>query len=128
MTTLTNLCFGMGFTSAASSLGTGSRTELCCLKRLSEPVASLRSLARIQPFCTNVSLPSGLISLMVASRSTSGVEDLTQSFTEPAPTTTVSSLSGAVTKDTALPDGFGFHFQSHCEAFPHSPPVPVLSP
>src|SRR4051812_29605700 len=100
-------------TSDASSLGTGSSTELGCLKMLSDPVASLRSLARIQPFCTNVSLPSALISLTVAVRSTSGVDDLTQTATEPAPTTTVLSLSGAVTYETAVPAGLGFHFQSH---------------
>ena len=53
-------------------------------------VASLRSLARIQPFCTNVSLPSGRTSLIVACRSTSGVEDLTQRWTAPPPTAVVS--------------------------------------
>ena len=42
---------------------------------LLELVASLRSLARSQPFWTNVSLPSGRTSLTVAWRSTSGVED-----------------------------------------------------
>ena len=41
--------------------------------------SSLRSLPRTQPFCTKVSLPSGLTSLIVAWRSTLGVEERTQS-------------------------------------------------
>ena len=62
-----------------------------------EVVASLRSLARIQPFWTKVSLPSGRTSLTVACRSTSGVDDFTQRLTEPPPIAVVSALSGAET-------------------------------
>ena len=55
-----------------------------CSNMFSEVVASLRSLARIQPFWTKVSLPSGRTSLTVAWRSTSGVDDFTQRLTAPA--------------------------------------------
>jgi hypothetical protein len=54
-------------------------------------------LARTQPFCTNVSLPSGRTSLIVACRSTLGFEALTHSFTPPAPKTVVFADNGAVT-------------------------------
>src|SRR4051812_883574 len=128
MTTLANLFAGMGCTSDASMLGTGSSTVLCCLKMLSAVVASLRSLARIQPFCTNVSWPSGVTSLTVASRSTSGVDERTHRCTDPAPSTVVFVFNGAVRYDTAFPDGFWFHFQSHSDALPHNPPVPVFVP
>ena len=67
------------------------------LNMFSEVVASLRSLARIQPFWTKVSLPSGRTSLTVAWRSTSGVDDFTQRLTAPPPITVVSLLSGADT-------------------------------
>src|SRR5215471_5907744 len=91
-------------------------------------VESFRSLARIQPFCTNVSLPSGRTSLIVACRSTSGVDDRTQRLTAPLPTTVVLVVSGADTYDTAVPDGFCCQFHCHCDALPHKPPVPVLLP
>ena len=58
--------------------------------------SSLRSLARSQPFCTKVSLPSGLTSVSVACRSTFGVEERTQACTAPAPMTVVLPLSGPV--------------------------------
>jgi hypothetical protein len=64
---------------------------------LFELVASLRSLARIQPVCTNVSLPSGRTSLTVAWRSTSEVDDLTQSWTAPPPMAVMLLVSGAET-------------------------------
>ncbi len=90
-----------------------------------EVVASLRSLARIQPFWTKVSLPSGRTSLTVAWRSTSGVDDFTQRLTAPPPITVVSVLSGADTYDAAEPAGGCTQFHSHCDATPHSPPGPV---
>src|SRR5690349_9767279 len=91
-------------------------------------VDSLRSLARIHPFCTNVSLPSGRTSLIVACTSTSGVDERNHKFTAPLPTTVVFVASGAVTKDTAVPAGFGCQSHCHCDALPHSPPVPVFGP
>ena len=91
-------------------------------------VASLRSLARIQPSCTNVSLPSGRTSLTVAWRSTSGVEDFTHRCTAPPPIATVLLFSGSDTKETAEPAGGCSQFHSHSEALPHRPPVPVLLP
>ena len=96
--------------------------------RLFVPAESVRSLARIHPFWTNVSIPSGRTSLTVACKSTSGVDDRTHRLTDPAPMTVVFSLNGADTTDTAVPDGFCF--QSHCqlEALPQSPPPPVLLP
>src|SRR4051812_29456687 len=68
--------------------------------------SSLRALPRSQPPCTNVSLPSGLTSLIVAWKSTFGLFVRTNSFTLPAPITVVFELSGAVTYETALPAGF----------------------
>ena len=81
---------GIGETSASRRLRTGSSSVLLA-------ASSLRSLARTQPPCTKVSLPSGRTSLIVACRSTFGVDERTQTFTAPAPTTVVSPLSGAVT-------------------------------
>src|SRR3954462_12070280 len=103
-------------------LGTGSSNVLGVCITLLVVVDSLRSLARRKPFCTNVSLPSALTSLTVASRSTSGVDDLTHRCTEPAPTTVVVAFSGSETYETAVPAGLGFQFHSHCEALPHRPP------
>ena len=60
-------------------------------------VASLRSLARSQPFWTKVSLPSGRTSLTVAWKSTFGVEDLTHRWTAPPPIAVVLAVSGADT-------------------------------
>ena len=91
-------------------------------------MTSLRSLARIQPFWTNVSLPSGRTSLTVACRSTSGVEERTHRWTAPPPITVVFVFSGADTYDTAVPAGFCFQFHCHCDALPHRPPEPVLLP
>src|SRR4051794_30608840 len=126
MTTSTNRSAGIGATSAARSLGTGSSRVLGCLSRLFAVVASLRSLARIQPFCTNVSLPSGRTSLIVACRSTSEVEDRTQRWTAPPPMTAVFVTSGAETYERADPGGYCFQRHCHWDAFPHSPPAPVL--
>ena len=86
----TNSPAGIGCTSDASIVGIGSSAVGSCANMLFEVVASLRSLARIQPFWTNVSLPSGRTSLTVACRSTSGVDDLTQRLTAPAPIAVVS--------------------------------------
>src|SRR5580693_5804815 len=118
----------MGEASAALKLGTGSAAVLATPKMSSELLESARSLARSQPFCTKVSFPSGRTSLIVAWKSTSGVDDLTQRSTAPPPTTVVSVASGAVTYETALPAGFCC--QSHCqaEALLHNPPDPVLVP
>src|SRR5258706_8828626 len=104
----------MGEASAVVKVGIGSSAVLSRLNMLFEFVESLRSLARIQPFCTNVSFPSGRTSLIVACRSTSGVDERTQSSTAPLPTTVVFAASGAETYDTAVPDGFCFQFHCHC--------------
>ncbi len=65
------------------NVGIGSIVVGACLRMLFDVVASLRSLARSQPFWTNVSWPVGLISLIVAWRSTSGVDDFTHAVTAP---------------------------------------------
>src|SRR5258706_16243898 len=116
----------MGEASAAVNVGIGSSVVLGRLNMFVESVESLRSLARIQPFWTKVSFPSGRTSLIVACRSTSGVDDRTQTSTAPPPMTAVSSASGAETYETAVPDGFCCQFHCHCDALPHNPPVPVL--
>src|SRR5690349_11640989 len=128
MTTFTNRPLGIGVTSEASMLGIGSSSVLLWCRTSSVPVASLRSLARIQPFWTNVSLPSGRTSLTVAWRSTSGVDERTQRSTAPGPMTAVSPDSGAETYETAVPDGFCSQLHCHWEALPHNPPPPVLLP
>src|SRR6476660_237194 len=128
MTTLTNCPAGMGAASAVVKVGTGSCAELKRLNMLFASVESFRSLARSQPFWTNVSFPSGRTSLIVASRSTSGLVDRTQRLTAPLPMTVVFAVSGDETYETAVPDGLCCHLQSHCDALPHSPPVPVLVP
>src|SRR3954469_1836420 len=89
---------GIGEMSSARRLSAGSSGVL--------DGSSLRALPRSQPPCTNVSLPSGLTSLIVAWKSTFGLFVRTNSFTLPAPTTVVFELSGAVTYETALPAGF----------------------
>src|SRR3954468_10613160 len=71
--------------------------------------SSLRSLPRSQPPCTNVSLPSGRTSLMVAWRSTFGFEARTHTFTAPAPSTVVFDFRGGVTYEAALPAGGETH-------------------
>src|SRR5437868_4231338 len=73
----------------AGNVGIGSSAVLNRLSMLFASVESLRSLARIQPFWTNVSFPSGRTSLIVASRSTSGLVDRTQRLTAPLPMTVV---------------------------------------
>src|SRR4051794_14948164 len=118
----------MGDASAALNVGTGSSVVLGRLSMLLESVDSFRSEARIQPFCTKVSIPSGRTSLTVACRSTSGVDDRTHRCTAPLPTTVVVSVSGSVTKETDVPAGFCCQFHCHCEALPHSPPPPVRVP
>src|SRR4029077_15521640 len=118
----------MGTASAAVKVGIGSRGGLSRLNMWCASVESLRSLARIQPFWTNVSFPPGRTSLIVACRSTSGVDDRTQRLTAPLPITVVFAVSGAETYETAVPDGYCFQFHCHCDALPHNPPVPVLLP
>src|SRR5206468_4104012 len=103
-----------------------SRSVLRCLSTLLLPVANARSLPRTQPPWTNVSLPSGRTSLTVACRSTFGFDDRTQTYTAPAPTTVVLPTSGFVRYETSVPAGRCSHFQDHCEALPHRPPLPVL--
>src|SRR3954447_13602809 len=102
MTTWTNRLRGKGETSRALRLRVGASSVL--FRR-----SSLRSLPRTQPPCTNVSLPSGLTSVIVACRSAFGREDRTQTRRAPAPTTVVSALNGLVEYDTALPAGVGTH-------------------
>src|SRR5215813_10987312 len=97
----------------------GSSSVLGRLNMLSEPAESFRSLARIQPFWTKVSLPSGRTSLIVACRSTSGVDDFTQRLTEPPPMAVVSVPSGADTYETAEPAGGCTQFHFHWDATPH---------
>ena len=69
---------GIGCASFASIVGTGSSSVLGVCMTLLRLCDSFRSLARSYPFCTNVSCPSGVTSLTVACRSTSGVDDFTQ--------------------------------------------------
>src|SRR4030081_2210006 len=126
MTTGTNSFAGIGCTSDARKVGIGCSKVGFCLNMFVEVVARLRSLARIQPFCTNVSLPSGRTSLTVAWRSTSGVEDRSHRCTAPAPITVVLVLSGADRYATAVPAGFCFQFHCHADALAHRPPVPVF--
>src|SRR5579862_3162514 len=128
MTTGTNRPEGIGFTFLGSIVGIGASSVGSCLRMLFEFWANLRSLARIHPFCTNVSLPSGRTSLTVACRSTSGVDDSTHRRSAPAPITVVSAVSGSDTYDTALPAAGCSHFHSHSDALPQRPPVPVLDP
>src|ERR1700694_3372586 len=118
----------MGEASAAVKVGIGSSAVLSRLNMLFEFVESLRSLARIQPFWMKVSFPSGPTSLIVAWRSTSGVDDRTQRSTAPLPMTVVSAVSGAETYETAVPDGLCCQFHCHWDALPHTPPPPVLLP
>src|SRR5438876_4132289 len=115
MTTFTNCPAGIGDASDARNEGIGSSAVLVRLNMLSDVVESLRSLARIQPFCTNVSLPSGRTSLIVACRSTSGVDDRTQMSTAPEPMTVVFVPNGAERYDTEAPDGYCCQLQSHWE-------------
>src|SRR5580692_11815737 len=112
----------------AVRLGTGSSGVLGAFRKSAALDESARSLARSQPFCTNVSFPSGRTSLTVACRSTSGVDDRTQRSTAPPPITVVSLESGGVTYERDVPAGFCC--QSHCqaEALLHRPPESVLVP
>src|SRR5438477_10450421 len=100
----------MGRMSEARSLGIGSSNVLFCLNRLLVPVASLRSLARSHPFWTKVSLPSGLTSVIVAWRSTFGLDERTHRLILPAPTTVVLLASRLVRYEIALPGGGDFQW------------------
>src|ERR1700683_935766 len=97
MTTGTNWPAGIGSTSDWRYVGIGWSRVGCWSNMFSEVVASLRSLARSHPFWTNVSLPSGRTSLIVAWKSTSGGADSTHRWTAPAPITVVFAVSGADT-------------------------------
>src|SRR3954451_3717192 len=89
--------------------------------------SSLRSFARSQPDCTNVSLPSGRTSVIVACKSTLRLEERTHARTAPAPSTTVSPFSGGLVYETAVPFGFGAHLYGGVAV--HSPPSPpAVSP
>src|SRR4051812_45781751 len=116
MIALTKRFGGSGDTSAARRPRTGSSGVLF-------RASSLRSLARNQPPCTNVSLPSGLTSLIVAWRSTLGLDERIQTCAAPAPSTVVFALSGLVRYDTALPAGGGSHLYGGVAV--HSPPSPA---
>jgi hypothetical protein len=94
---------GMSEKSSSRKLGTGSSSVLLA-------GSSFRALVRIQPPWTKVSLPSGRISLIVAGKSTLGVDERNHRSTRPAPTTAVSELSGGVTYATALPGGSCVHW------------------
>src|SRR3954471_6892667 len=89
--------------------------------------SSLRSLPRNQPPCTNVSLPSGRTSVIVAWRSTVGFDARTQTCTAPAPITVVFALSGLDTYETALPAGGCSHLYGGV-AVPRAPSPPAVSP
>src|SRR5689334_12769633 len=120
MVSCVNWCAGIGATSASRRLGTGARSVLLC-------ESSLRSFARSQPPCTNVSLPSGRTSLTVACRSTLGFDERTQAWIAPGPITVVLVLSGSVTYDTAVPAGFCAHWYGGVAV--HRPFVPpAVSP
>src|SRR4051794_24925978 len=89
--------------------------------------SSLRSLPRSQPPCTNVSLPSGRTSVIVAWRSTVGFDARTQTCTAPAPITVVFALSGPDTYEPARPAGGCTHLCGGGAA--QSPPSPpAVSP
>src|SRR5438876_3737640 len=124
MTIGTNLPAGIATILVKEKMGSSSVGS--CLNMLFDEVVSLRRLARIQPFWTNVSLPSGRTSLTVAWRSTSGADDLTQRLTAPPPMAVVLVVSGADTYDTAEPAGGCAQFHSHSDALPQRPSVPVL--
>src|SRR3954451_14530296 len=116
---------GMGCASLASMVGMGCSSVLGCSNMLTALEASLRSLPRSHPLCTNVSWPLRT-SLTVACRSTSGVDERTHSCTDPAPTVVTSWTRGAERYETAVPSLFCCQFQLHWDALPHRPPVPVL--
>src|SRR5437763_1540947 len=120
MVTSTYRFGGSGDTSAARRLSTGSSGVLLA-------GSSLRSFALTHPFCTNVSLPSGRTSLIVAWRSTFGVEERTHTCTAPAPITVVLAPSRLVKYERALPAGFCVHWYGGVAV--HRPPVPpAVSP
>ena len=85
--------------------------------------SSLRSLARSQPLWTNVSLPSGRTSVIVACRSTSGVEDLIHSLDRAARRRSSCPRRAARSRTRrAVPAGFWVQLYGGV-AF-HRPPVP----
>src|SRR4051812_1125950 len=120
MTAFTKRPDGRRRTSRARRLNTGSSGVDFC-------ASSLRSSARSQPPCTNVSLPSGRTSLTVACRSTFGFDDFTHTFTAPAPSTVTLSFKGAVTYEAALPAGGGSHLYGGV-AVQSPPSPPAVSP
>src|SRR4051812_15636980 len=106
----------MRLTSRPRRLRRGSRSVLW--RR-----SSLRSSARSQPPCTNVSLPSGRTSVTVAWRSTFGLEERTHACTAPAPITLVSAPSGSLRYADALPAGGASHLYGGVAV--HRPPSPA---
>src|SRR4051812_1254442 len=86
--------------------------------------SSLRCAVFSQPFCTNVSCPSGRSSEIVTCRSTFAVAALIDADTAPAPMTTVFAASGPVSQLSAVPAGLAS--QRYAGVAPHSPPGPVL--
>src|SRR3954451_2378323 len=118
--TFTKRLRGSDLTSRARRLRTGSSGLLF-------RASSLRSLARSQPPCTKVCLPSGRTSLTVTCRSTLGLEERIQAFTAPAPITVVLASSGLVRYDKAPPAGLCVHLYGGVAV--HSPPSPpAVSP
>src|SRR5689334_10386418 len=79
--------------------------------------------ARSQPPWTNVSLPSGRTSVIVACRSTLGFDERTHAVIAPAPTTVVLSASGAETYERPLPGGGSSHLYGGVAV--HSPSLPA---
>src|SRR5262245_36977344 len=80
-------------------------------------------LARSQPFCTKVSIPSGRTSDTVTWRSASGTDARIHACNAPAPTTAVSARSGTVVYTPAVPAGGGC--QRYVGVARHRPPAPV---
>src|SRR3954468_14183419 len=86
--------------------------------------SSLRCAVFSQPFCTNVSCPSGRSPETAPSRSPFPPPALIDADPAPAPMTTVFAASGSVCQLSAVPAGLGS--QRYAGVAPHSPPGPVL--
>src|SRR4051794_3184115 len=114
-------------TSVKSSAGSDEKSDSRRLSTGSSAVlfaaSSLRALPRTHPFCTKVSLPSGLTSVIVACRSTLGAEERTQALTAPAPITRVSAGGGSLREGTALAGGLCSH--SYSGVAVQRPPSPA---
>src|SRR3954447_5363932 len=120
MVTLTKRRRGIRLTSRLRRLRTGSSGVLFL-------ASSLRSFARSQPPCTNVSLPSGLTSLIVTCRSTLRFEARIHARSAPAPITVVLALSGLVRYEALVPGGGLSHLYGGVAV--HRPSLPpAVSP